>query len=224
MVKRLFDIVLSILVILGFIPLFLLIATSIKLTSKGDIFYRAKRAGAEGKPFILFKFRTMMQDSDIQSEITGLNDSRVFFVGRILRKFKMDELPQFWNVLKGEMSIVGPRPESIAIVERHYNSDLYQSTLSVLPGIASPGSLFNYTHCHEFIDDNDPEASYVSSFLPIKLALEAVYVRNQSFLYDLSIICRTVKTILKIAVGNRDFLYPQEYSAAIKCGYIKHKL
>ena len=203
-----------------FIPIFIVVATLIKLTSKGDVFYEATRAGKNRKPFKLLKFRTMKVGSDKKSSITGVNDSRVYFFGNLLRKSKLDELPQFWNVLKGEMSVVGPRPESLDIVENHYNNEMYDSTLDVLPGIASPGSLFSYTHCHDFIDDNDPENSYVKSFLPVKLALEAVYIRNQSFSYDIKLVIRTIVTILKILLGKKDFSYPTEFQLAIQYGYI----
>lgn len=218
-IKRLFDILVSVLVLLLSAPIFFLIALGIVVSSKGSIFYRAERAGLNGKPFVLYKFRTMTVGADKQSAITGVNDSRVFTLGQFLRKSKLDELPQFWNVLKGEMSVVGPRPESIDIVNGYYNNKLYRSTLNVLPGIASPGSLFNYTSCQDYIDDNDPELSYINKFLPIKLGIEVVYVDNQTFLYDIKIIYRTVLTIIQIASGKRKFSLPPEFEKAQKANF-----
>ena len=118
------------------------------------------------------------------------------------------------------MSLVGPRPESLSIVKRFYSSKLFNSTLDVRPGMASPGSLFNYTHGHEFLDDEDPEGSYINKFLPVKLALELVYIKHQSFWYDLEIIFRTVWIILLISSGKNKFSNPRELNIAIKNGFI----
>ena len=221
MAKRLFDVFFSFTFLMFLWPFFVVIALIIKVTNKGPVFYFADRAGLNGRPFKLIKFRTMSVDSDKGSAITGVTDSRVFFWGDILRKTKIDELPQFIHVLSGDMSLVGPRPESLSIVKRFYSSKLYNSTLDVRPGMASPGSLFNYTHGDEFLDDEDPEGSYINKFLPVKLALELVYIKHQSFWYDLEIICRTVWIILLISSGKTKFSNPRELNIAIKNGFIK---
>jgi len=221
MAKRLFDVLFSFTFLMFLWPFFVVISLTIKITNKGPVFYFADRAGLNGRPFKLIKFRTMSVDSDKGSSITGVMDNRVFFWGDILRKTKIDELPQFINVLFGDMSLVGPRPESLSIVKRFYSSKLFNSTLDVRPGMASPGSLFNYTHGHEFLDDEDPEGSYINKFLPVKLALELVYIKHQSFWYDLEIIFRTVWIILLISSGKKKFPNPRELNIAIKNGFIK---
>jgi len=221
MAKRLLDVFLSFTFLMFLWPFFVVISLTIKITNKGPVFYFADRAGLNGRPFKLIKFRTMSVDSDKGSSITGVMDNRVFFWGDILRKTKIDELPQFINVLFGDMSLVGPRPESLSIVKRFYSSKLFNSTLDVRPGMASPGSLFNYTHGHEFLDDEDPEGSYINKFLPVKLALELVYIKHQSFWYDLEIIFRTVWIILLISSGKKKFPNPRELNIAIKNGFIK---
>jgi lipopolysaccharide/colanic/teichoic acid biosynthesis glycosyltransferase len=147
------------------------------------------------------------------SVITGANDSRIFFVGKVLRALKIDELPQLWDVLLGKMSVVGPRPEDPQIVEKFYDKNGWE-TLEVAPGLASPGSIYNYTHGDNYLDDNDPEGAYVKGLLPIKLALEQVYVRRQSFGYDMVIIWRTVVTIIQIATGKKQFSDPPEMPEA----------
>jgi len=221
MIKRLFDIVFSVAVLALFFPLLLIISIGVKVSDGGPIFYLARRAGLKGKPFNLIKFRTMNVNSDAGSQITGTNDDRVFYIGKLLRKTKLDELPQFLNVLLGEMSVVGPRPEGIDIVNRYYLSHEYKATLDVKPGVASPGSLFNYTHSHLYLDDADPEKSYVENLLPVKLALELVYIKDQNIFYDLNVIFKTVYVIVLMAFGKKIFDFPKEYAVARQDGLIK---
>jgi len=220
--KRLFDLVFSISALIIFAPLFLLVGISIKIASPGPILFKAIRAGKNGKPFSLLKFRTMHQGSESGSAITAICDQRVFGFGSFLRKTKIDELPQFFNVLTGDMSVVGPRPEAQDIVTYYYDELGYQ-TLSVRPGIASPGSLFNYTHAHQYLKD-DPEMDYVYKFLPIKLAIEKVYIDNADFWQDLQVIYRTFHTIVQIAMGKVNFPYPSEYLIAMDQGLIDKNL
>lgn len=210
MVKRLFDFTLSLLAIVLLLPIFLFAALGIKLSSEGTIFYKSKRAGKNGVPFTMYKFRSMDMSTEYKSAITGANDSRVFPFGGFLRKSKLDELPQLINVLKGQMTIVGPRPENIRIVENHYTLQQY-ATLNVLPGLTSPGSLFDYTHGDYYLGDEDPQEAYVDTLLPLKLSLELFYVENQSLFYDLEIVLRTIVTILQIIFGKKSFDYPKEY-------------
>lgn len=213
MAKRLFDVISAFTALVLLTPIFVAVFVGIRLASPGPVIYRARRTGRDGVVFVMYKFRTMHVGSAAAGAITGSTDSRIFFFGRVLRSLKIDELPQLINVLVGEMSIVGPRPEDPAIVEKYYGAT-GRETLTVRPGLASPGSIFNYTHGHLFLDDTSPEESYVARLLPIKLALEVVYVRHRSFISDLKIIVRTITTILFIAFGRRKFPDPPEMSEA----------
>jgi len=208
---------LSFLILLA--PLFLALMVLLKISSPGPVFYKAQRAGVNAVPFSIIKFRTMAVNSSGKSAITGVNDSRVFPVGNFLRDTKFDELPQLLNVLKGEMSIVGPRPEDMSIVENYYSDD-DAKTLSVLPGLASPGSLFNYTHSHDYLDDENTEGSYVEKLLPVKLGIERIYVENISFFYDMKVILRTFYIISLMSTGVKRFELPREYALALEKGYI----
>lgn len=220
MAKRLFDIIFSISALIALLPVMLLIAIIIKLSSPGPIFYIAKRAGINMKLINIYKFRTMHHGTDLDSAITKNKDPRVFKFGSILRKSKLDELPQFFNVLLGDISIVGPRPEDINIVQRYYNQD-YLKTLDIKPGIASPGSIFNYTHYHKYLNEStDIEKDYVEIFLPIKLSLERVYIEKRNLIYDIEIIFRTIATIIKKVTGKTKYSFPKEYFEAINRGYI----
>lgn len=213
MAKRLFDMAAAIIGLLLLSPVFLLAFVGIKATSSGPAIYRARRMGQHGVVFVMHKFRTMHVANQPASVITGVADKRVFGFGRLLRATKIDELPQLYDVLTGTMSIVGPRPEDPKIVEQHYNQ-LARETLNVAPGLASPGSIYNYTHGHLYLRDADPERSYVRQLLPMKLALELVYLRRQSFTGDLHVIARTAITIVRISLGQRLFAEPPEMAEA----------
>ncbi|MGD0519246.1 MAG: sugar transferase [Thermoguttaceae bacterium] len=210
MLKRLFDIVASLAALIFLSPIFLIAALGISLSSRGPIFYRAQRAGKNGKPFIMHKFRTMrIEQGPKASAITASQDSRVFPFGRLLRVSKIDELPQLYDVFRGVMSVVGPRPEAMSIVRDHYATE-HLETLNVRPGLASPGSIYNYTHGEKLIGKIYPEKDYLEKLLPVKLALETFYVRNAASIYDLRIIFRTIFVIALIAVGKRQFSDPPE--------------
>jgi len=213
MIKRLFDIVFSLLVLFFLSPVFIMVAILLKVSSNGPVFYIAKRAGFNGAPFDVFKFRSMHIGSDKQESISLPNDTRAFGFGSFLRKTKLDEIPQFINVLIGDMSVVGPRPEDINIVKKYY-SEQEMKTLSVKPGIVSPGSIYNYTHSHLYLDDADVENSYIRKLLPVKLALEIIYIERMNFFYDLQLIWRTIVTIIKIMLGVKEFKDPIEYIIA----------
>lgn len=213
MVKRLFDVLFASAALLMFAPVFLAAAIAIRITSPGPVLYQARRTGRGGAEFVMHKFRTMHVVQKSHSMITGTHDARIFPVGRILRATKIDELPQLLNVLIGQMSIVGPRPEDPAIVAKYYGV-LGHETLKVCPGLASFGSLYNYTHGHLLLDDAEPETSYINKLLPIKLALEVVYVRNLSLITDLRIIARTLTTIVAITAGKKNFAEPDEVRSA----------
>lgn len=218
MVKRLFDVALAGAALLLSAPLLVAAGVGIRLASPGPILYRARRVGLGGREFTMFKLRTMhVAASSGGSVITAQHDRRVFRVGGWLRKSKIDELPQLLNILRGDMSIVGPRPEDPAIVERHY-TEAYRKTLMVRPGLASPGSIFNYTHGERMLSAAQPERDYVERLLPVKMAIELVYVRRAGVWYDLGIIARTVWVIAASLLGRREFADPPELREARLAG------
>ncbi|MCY1196989.1 UDP-glucose:undecaprenyl-phosphate glucose-1-phosphate transferase [compost metagenome] len=194
--KRLFDLTCATIGLLVCAPVFALIALAIKLDSPGPVFFRQVRVGRNGRPFRIHKFRSMHIAVKGQREITVNNDPRVTRSGKLLRKWKLDELPQLIDVLRGAMSLVGPRPEVPRYVEL-YPSDMRSLILSVRPGITDLASI-------QFRDENtlldqagDPEAVYIHQILPEKLRLQAEYVRERSFFYDLRILWQTVIKVIK---------------------------
>ncbi len=195
MAIRLFDVMLALVLLVLLCPLLLAAALGIALASPGPILYRARRVGLDGQVFTMFKFRTMhVAQAENAGVITAKNDARVFPLGRWLRRFKIDELPQLYHVLRGDMALVGPRPEDPEIVDRYY-TPLHRETLRVLPGLASPGSIYNYTHGEDLLQADEVEKAYLTRLLPVKLALDIVYVREASLGYNLRIIGRTIGAI-----------------------------
>jgi lipopolysaccharide/colanic/teichoic acid biosynthesis glycosyltransferase len=175
-------------------PLFLAVAVSIKLSAPGPVFYRALRIGKDGVPFRLYKFRSMVVEADKSGPgITTAEDSRITPIGRFLRKTKLDELPQLINVIRGEMSLVGPRPEDPRYVA-HYTPDQRQ-VLRVRPGITSAASL-QYRDESTLLTGPDWEKTYVKSIMPQKLAIELAYLQQRNLLTDLEIIMLTLKAII----------------------------
>jgi lipopolysaccharide/colanic/teichoic acid biosynthesis glycosyltransferase len=213
--RRIFDIVAAAVGLLLTAPLMAIAAVGIRLTSPGPIFYPARRVGQGGRSFTMYKLRTMHPDHDTRSAITAANDPRVFPFGRLLRAAKLDELPQLWNVLRGDMSIVGPRPEDPGIVAAHYGPS-HHATLLVRPGLTSPGTLFHDTRDDCTDDGRDAEARYLERVLPVKLAIDLYYVRNASLRYDLLIITRTLGLLAAKLAGRRTFRDPPELTAALQ--------
>ena len=215
MVKRLFDIVCATAALVVAAPLIGIAAIGIKLTDAGPVFYRARRVGLLGREFTMFKLRTMRHapEGDSGPLITGARDPRVYSFGHLLRRTKIDELPQLFNVLRGDMAIVGPRPEDPAIVRQHYSSSDLE-TLAVRPGLASPGSIYQFTSGDKLLTGKDPETRYVDKLLKTKLALDRVYLRRASMARDLAIIGRTLFAIGAVAAGRRKFGQPPEMAAA----------
>ena len=207
--KRVFDVLLASSMLVAASPLMLIATIGILIASPGPIFYRSMRAGKDGHPFVLYKLRTMHFSDGTGVSITALNDPRIFPLGKVLRKYKIDELPQLFNVLKGDMSAVGPRPEALDIVAKHY-SERDRETLRVRPGLTSPGAIYYYTDLQRRLGNDDAESVYVERVLPDKLAVERVYVENASFWYDMRIIVRTAIAILKIIIGRNTSLRPPE--------------
>ncbi len=220
-VKRIIDILLTLNALIVFSPLLILAAIGIKLSSPGPILYGAKRVGQNGKHFTMYKFRTMtVQQGTGASLITARNDRRIFPFGALLRKLKIDELPQLFNILRGDMSIVGPRPEDVNIVEKYFTAE-YRRTLLVKPGLASPGSIYNYTHGEKILGQQETEKLYVEKLLPTKMALELVYTFEASLAYDIQIIFRTFCTVFAIARGRDLFSNPPEIRRAQQLGILR---
>ena len=193
--KRLFDLSTALIFSILFFPLWVVVAIAIKITSEGPIFFRQIRVGKDGINFSIFKYRTMIVDAEKQGlQLTvGGRDPRITKIGYILRKTKLDELPQLFNVIKGEMSFVGPRPEVPKYVEMY--SKEQREVLSHRPGITDVASI-------EYIDENellkdaeDPEKMYIEKIMQDKLRLNLEYLSNRSLISDIVII---VKTIFKI--------------------------
>ena len=209
-IKRASDVVLSAMALLILSPVMIIAALGILICDPGPVIYKAKRMGKDLVPVTMYKFRTRRVGSDKHGAITAANDNRVFAWGEILRKTKIDELPQLINILKGEMSIVGPRPEDVDIVNEFY-TDKEKLTLKVLPGLACPGSIFNYTHGDKYLSGDDAQSAYTDKFLHIKLALDLYYLKHWSLIYDISIIIRTVQAIVQ-TMGGREWIdHPMEY-------------
>ena len=194
--KRFFDFVASFFGLMLLTPIFVLAALWIKIDSRGPIFFRQERVGFQGVPFRIHKFRTMILDAEkIGKQITVGADSRITAVGNFLRKYKLDELPQLIDVLVGDMSLVGPRPEVPKYIDC-YSDDEKFDVLSVKPGITDNASI-------EFRDENellasskDPEAAYINEVLPKKIALYRKYVKERSFFGDVVIIFKTIFLII----------------------------
>lgn len=195
MLKRLFDLLFSTLGIIILSPLLFIIAIMIKSTSSGPVFYRGVRVGKNFKDFKIFKFRSMVANAEqIGGPSTAGDDQRLTSIGKIIRRYKIDELPQLFNVFKGEMSLVGPRPEVKSYVNMLSDKEK-NAIFSIKPGITDWASLWN-VHEEEILKgSSDPEKTYQEKIWPTKIKLQLEYVQNHSFLIDLKII---IKTLLKI--------------------------
>jgi len=192
--KRIFDALTSIFILLIFCPIFLLGFLFVGSSDKGPVFYRAIRIGKNNKKFIMYKFRTMVVDAEkIGGSSTADDDSRITRVGKFLRKYKLDELPQLINVLKGEMSIVGPRPEVKHYVDMYTEEE--KAILSVKPGITDYASIWNPDEGAILAGSEDPEKTYLEKIRPKKIQLQLKYVREQSFRTDMKIIFLTARNL-----------------------------
>jgi len=189
-VKRLFDIIFSMIILLLFLPFGLIISLLILLSGKGGIFYIQERVGKNGRPFGLLKFRTMRKDADKLGKLTvGMRDPRITKIGYYLRKSKLDEFPQFINVLKGEMSVVGPRPEVKEYTDLY--TDEQRKVLAVKPGITDFASLEYYRENELLGNSDDPRQTYIEEIMPEKIKLNLKYIESQGLGTDLRIIGRT---------------------------------
>jgi lipopolysaccharide/colanic/teichoic acid biosynthesis glycosyltransferase len=218
-------------------PLFVIVAVGIYLSSPGPVLYHASRIGRDrrragppssavgahlerrrrdsysGREFTLYKFRTMRIADRAGAPITAWKDERLFAFGEWLRATKIDELPQLFNLIRGDVTMVGPRPEAPEIVRRHYSGDDLE-TLKVTPGLTSPGSIHYYTHHEALLREGSAVDVYVERILPLKLALDRVYIENAGFLYDLRIVARTLIVVISRAMGVRRFADPPELAKA----------
>lgn len=191
MVKRIFDFLLSLFGIIILSPIFIIVSIAIKLDSKGRILFLQKRVGRYGKEFNIYKFRTMVTDAEkLGKQITVGKDNRITKVGAFLRKFKIDELPQLFNVLKGDMSLVGPRPEVPKYVAL-YNKE-QRKVLDIRPGITDMASL-------RYKDENDilgkvdnPEEYYINVIMKDKLKLNLEYIEKSNIFFDIYLIFKTI--------------------------------
>ena len=189
--KRLLDVVVAAAALVVTSPVVAAAAIAVKLESPGPAIYRGRRAGKDGREFAILKVRTMRVDPSGPG-VTAGDDRRITRIGRVLRRTKIDELPQLWNVLKGDMSLVGPRPEDPRYVA-HYTPE-QRRVLSVRPGITGPTALA-FIDEEELLRGGDPEATYLEQVMPRKLAVDLDYVRSHTFGGDLRILGRTAMAI-----------------------------
>ena len=199
MLKRSFDVLVSVAGLSALLPFFLLMAVWIKVDSRGPVWYRGLRVGRGGIPFRIFKFRTMVVNADIiGGPSTSDDDPRITRVGKFLRKYKLDELPQFINVLKGEMSFVGPRPEVQLEVDLYTEEE--KALLNVRPGITDYASIRFHDEGEILRGSPDPHEAYRRLIRPEKIKLGLEYVRIHSLWVDLKIIVETFGTLVRTRV------------------------
>ena len=194
--KRIFDFVTSLCGLIVLSPMFIVVAVLIKKEDGGRVFFRQTRVGQNGKLFKIYKFRTMVENAEkMGARVTRGDDPRVTKIGKVLRKYKIDELPQLVNVLKGEMSLVGPRPEVPEYVNA-YKKD-YEKILKVKPGVTDFAALEYIDEEGLLKDTEDPEKVYLEKILPEKMKYYEKYIREMSFLTDLKLILKTILRIVR---------------------------
>ena len=193
--KRIFDLLSALIVIIVFSPLLILLSVWIAFDSKGGVFYKQERVGKNGKLFNLLKFRSMRPNADRAGQLTVGGDNRVTKVGRFIRKYKLDELPQLFNIVKGEMSVVGPRPEVPKYVDMY--SEEQKKVLLALPGLTDFASI-------EYLDEqkilgaaDNPEKIYIEEVMPAKLELNLKYIKERNFWLDIGLIFKTIFSIFR---------------------------
>ena len=193
MLKRCFDFTCALFLLILASPTFLLCAILIKLDSKGPVLFRQLRMGRDFHPFALLKLRTM-EDHSKGTAVTLGPDPRITHIGRWLRKYKLDELPQLWNVMRGDMSLVGPRPVILALTSE-FRRD-YERLLTVRPGLTDPATLKYYRECEILAVSPDPLLYFKTVVTPDKLVISATYLEHATFWSDLRLLARTAKVIL----------------------------
>jgi lipopolysaccharide/colanic/teichoic acid biosynthesis glycosyltransferase len=193
--KRIFDFIASLIGLILLSPFLVIIGVLVKISDKGPVFYRSKRVGQNFKPFYLLKFRTMVVNAEeLGPSITKGGDQRITKIGRFLRKTKLDELPQLWNVVKGELSLVGPRPE----VEKYisFYKDDYKEILKIRPGITDYAAIKFRNEEEILAKFEDVEKAYIENVLPEKIKLYKTYLNEIGFLTDLKVIFKTLWAII----------------------------
>ncbi|WP_281950374.1 sugar transferase [Nitrosophilus kaiyonis] len=195
-IKRLIDFILSLIGLILLLPVFIIIAMLIKNEDGGSIFFKQIRVGQNGKFFKIYKFRTMVENAEkIGAQVTKGNDPRITKIGKFLRKYKLDELPQLINVLKGDMSLVGPRPEVPKYVKAYKKE--YEDILKVKPGITDYAALEYIDEEKVLKDAKNTEKVYLENILPEKIKYYQKYIHDISFLTDLKLILRTIAEIIR---------------------------
>ncbi|MDQ0243671.1 lipopolysaccharide/colanic/teichoic acid biosynthesis glycosyltransferase [Bacillus fengqiuensis] len=193
--KRLFDIIFSLVGLIVLSPIFIIMAVIVATTSPGGVFFRGVRVGQHGKPFKIFKFRSMIKDAEGKGKWNvGDNDDRITAIGHFLRNTKIDELPQLINVLIGDMSFVGPRPELQYYVDMYTEKE--KKILDLKPGITDWASITNFDQFEVFTKAADPDEAYLKYIRPLKLELQLYYRNNNSFFSDIKIILWTVYKVI----------------------------
>lgn len=196
MLKRSFDLFFALTAIVFLSPVLVAVAVMIKMQSPGPVFYRGVRTGLNGEPFRIFKFRTMVVDAEkLGGPSTALNDSRLTSVGKFLRKYKLDELPQFFNVIRGEMSIVGPRPQVEKYTKMYSNKE--KVILTVKPGLTDYASI-KFITLDSMLGDGPIDEKYLREIEPEKNRLRIKYATEHSMLVDLMIIGQTLVSMFRI--------------------------
>ena len=195
-VKRCLDFLLALLLLIPGIILMIPLAVWVKLDSPGPVFYRAVRGGYHNQPFRIMKFRSMVVDADKTGGCTAKNDSRVTRAGRVMRRLKLDELPQLFNILRGEMSFVGPRPELLLYTTRYTPEQ--QCIMWVRPGVTDRSSIV-YIAQDEIVGEEDPVANFERLILPEKNRLRVEYARTQSFGLDCRLLLETIRGVFRKA-------------------------
>lgn len=199
--KRIFDLFFSIFGLVFFAPIFLIIAIFIKIDSPGEIFFRQIRITKDGKEFKIYKFRTMKKDTEGSRQITVGQDNRITKVGNFLRKTKLDELPQLINILKGEMSFVGPRPEVPKYIV--YYTEEQKEILKVKAGITDYASIYFSNESEILGSQAEPEKYYIEKIMPYKIELNKKYIEKMGIIEDIKIIVMTILKIIGIEVKNK---------------------
>jgi lipopolysaccharide/colanic/teichoic acid biosynthesis glycosyltransferase len=201
MTRRIIDVLVSSLVLIFCLPVLLLVAVAIRLDSPGSVIYRGWRIGKDARRFRMLKFRSMVVDADRSGPaVTSKVDPRITSVGRFLRATKLDEFPQFWNVLIGDMTLIGPRPEAPEIVALY--TDEQRRVLSVQPGLTGPSQIScTVDESMAVLSSEAAEKYYLQHILDRRLAIDADYIRNRSLSSDLALIGRTMGLIVRAFLG-----------------------